>query len=137
MKVVFDTNVYISEALFNAVAEVVLKAGREQAFSIYISQFILAEIQTVLVSRFQTTRRFAKLTAERARKFARVVPTRERRYDEVVDPNDHPILETAVNAGADYLVSGDKHLLVISRYQGISILKIGDFHRSLREWGIR
>ena len=128
MKVVFDTNVYISEALFNALAEVVLKAGREHAFSVYISDFILGEIQHVLVNQFHTTRRFALLTVRRARRFARLVATRQRSYEEVIDKKDHPVLETAINKGADYLVTGDKHLLAVSPYQGIVILRVGDFH---------
>jgi uncharacterized protein len=123
LKVVFDTNVYVSEALFNALAEAVLKAGRNGAFSIYISNFILAEIHRVLVSRFRTTRRFASLTVRRALRFSRLVPTSQRKYQELADPHDHPVLETAVNSGADYLVTGDKHLLVLSSYHGINIVR--------------
>ena len=35
--------------------------------------------------------------------------------------------------GADYLVTGDKHLLVLSPYHGINIVPVGSFHRVLRE----
>jgi len=133
LKVVFDTNVYVSEALFNALAEAVLKAGRSGAFSIYISDFILAEIHRVLINRFHTTRRFASLAVRRAVRFSRLVPTSQRRYQEVADPQDHPVLKTAINSGADYLVTGDKHLLILSPYHGINIVRVGSFHRMLRD----
>jgi len=113
LKVVFDTNVYISEALFDALAEVIVGAGRAEMFSVYISDFIVREIRNVLLNHFHTTRRFASLTERRALRFARLVPTRQRRFKEVLDQKDHPVLETAINAGADYLVTGDRHLLAV------------------------
>ena len=135
MKVVFDTNVYISEALFDALAEVLVRAGRADMFSVYISDFILTEVRDVLLNHFHTRRRFASLTEQRARRFARIVPTHQRRFKEVVDKKDHPILETAINAGADFLVSGDRHLLVVSPYQGVRILRVRDFHNLLLQSG--
>ena len=132
MKVVFDTNVYISEALFDALAEIIARAGRNGIFAVYACDFIIAEIYTVLLTHFRTTRRFARLSAERARKSARLVPTRNKIYEGLIDEKDNPILETAINSGADYLVTGDKHLLILSPYQGIEILSPGDFHRKLR-----
>ncbi len=133
MKVVFDTNVYISEALFDALAEAIIKAGREGSFSVYICEFIITEIYTVLLNHFKTTRRFARLTADRARRSAHLVPTRNRIYEGLVDDKDNPILEAAINSGADFLVTGDKHLLILSPFQGIVVLGPGDFHRQLKD----
>lgn len=135
MKAVLDTNVYISEALFDRLAEAVVRAGRERAFSIYISDWILDEIYRVLVNRFHVTRRFALLTVERARRFSRPVLIRGRAFKGLVDSDDHPILETAVNCGADFLVTGDDHLLRLSPYQGIEVVRVGAFYRSLVEGG--
>ena len=38
------------------------------------------------------------------------------------DPSDNKYLECAVSAGAQYIVSGDKHLLGLRSYQGVEIL---------------
>ena len=38
------------------------------------------------------------------------------------DPEDNRILECAVEAGANYVISGDSHLLKLIRYQNIEIL---------------
>ena len=49
------------------------------------------------------------------------------------DPPDNRILECAVSAGSDYIVSGDKDLLRLGRYDAIRILTPSDF----LPWGAR
>jgi predicted nucleic acid-binding protein len=43
------------------------------------------------------------------------------------DPSDDKFLEAAVAGEASHIISGDKHLLKLSEYQGIQILKARDF----------
>jgi predicted nucleic acid-binding protein len=43
------------------------------------------------------------------------------------DPSDDKFLEAAVAGNASYIISGDKHLLKLSEFQGIQILKPKDF----------
>jgi predicted nucleic acid-binding protein len=43
------------------------------------------------------------------------------------DPSDDKFLEAAVAGRAPYIISGDKHLLRLSVFQGIQILKPRDF----------
>ena len=43
------------------------------------------------------------------------------------DPADDKILECAVTAGSDFIVSGDKDLLRVARYDSIRILNVADF----------
>jgi uncharacterized protein len=52
------------------------------------------------------------------------------------DPKDSPILQAALAAGADYLVTGDRHLLVLDPYEGLRILSLGDYERLLTERGL-
>ncbi|HEX8228447.1 MAG TPA: putative toxin-antitoxin system toxin component, PIN family, partial [Chloroflexia bacterium] len=49
------------------------------------------------------------------------------------DPDDNKFLECAVAGGADYIVSGDKHLLSLGEYEGIRILSPADFLRVLEQ----
>ena len=49
------------------------------------------------------------------------------------DPPDNRILECAVAAGSDYLVTGDKDLLRLGRYDSIRILTVSEFLRLLLE----
>jgi predicted nucleic acid-binding protein len=44
------------------------------------------------------------------------------------DPSDNRILECAVAAKSEFIVSGDgRHLLPLRSYKGISILKVSEF----------
>ena len=43
------------------------------------------------------------------------------------DPDDDMVLECGVVANANYIVTGDKHLLSLGDYQNILILKPTDF----------
>jgi predicted nucleic acid-binding protein len=43
------------------------------------------------------------------------------------DPDDNRIVECAVKAGSDYLVTGDKHLLRVGSYGLLSIVKVAEF----------
>lgn len=44
-----------------------------------------------------------------------------------LDPADNRILECAVDGKADYIISGDKHLLDLGNYKGIPIVKAKEF----------
>ena len=48
------------------------------------------------------------------------------------DQKDNKFLELAVSGGAKYILSGDKDLLVIGEYQGISILSPRSFYNRLK-----
>ena len=52
---------------------------------------------------------------------------------EVVERNatDNKFLECALAGEADFIVSGDRHLLSLQEYEGIRILKISQFVREL------
>ena len=48
----------------------------------------------------------------------------------VEDPDDNRVLECAVKSQADVIVSGDRHLLRLANYQGISIVTVRHFLKS-------
>ena len=62
-----------------------------------------------------------------------VVPAR--RIDVCRDPTDNMVLEAAVAGQADAIVSGDKDLLTLNPFQGISILSPAAFLRMLHSQG--
>ena len=43
------------------------------------------------------------------------------------DPDDNSILECAVTAGSEWVVTHDKHLLRIGEYEGIKIMRLNEF----------
>ncbi|MFC1849584.1 putative toxin-antitoxin system toxin component, PIN family [candidate division CSSED10-310 bacterium] len=51
----------------------------------------------------------------------------------IEDPDDNRILECAVEATADYIISGDEHLLKIRQIEHISIVNPSDFLTILKK----
>jgi putative PIN family toxin of toxin-antitoxin system len=51
------------------------------------------------------------------------------------DPDDNRILECAVAAGSDYIVSGDNDLLRLGSYDSIRILNVSDFLDAVQAQG--
>jgi putative PIN family toxin of toxin-antitoxin system len=47
------------------------------------------------------------------------------------DPNDDTILRTAYDSKADYIVSGDKHLLLLQEFKGIRIVTVNEMLKIL------
>jgi predicted nucleic acid-binding protein len=45
------------------------------------------------------------------------------------DPNDDHVVSCAIAAGAEAIITGDKHLLRMSSYEGIKMLRLGEFLR--------
>jgi putative PIN family toxin of toxin-antitoxin system len=133
MKVFFDTNVYVAEALLGDAAERMLEATRKASWRIFTSSYVLAETERV-VERLGLSRRFAFLTRRRAERRAILVePARSSRHRVPGDPDDSPILQASLAAGADYLVTNDTALLTLSGYEGLRILSMSDYYRLLQD----
>lgn len=137
MKIFFDTNVYIAEALLGAVAERLLAATQRSSWRIFISEYVLDELERVMIERLDATRRFAFLTRQRARRRAFLVDAKpESRHEVAADPHDSPVLRAALAARVDYLVTNDTHLLDISPYEGLRVISMTDYYHLLMEHGI-
>jgi putative PIN family toxin of toxin-antitoxin system len=57
------------------------------------------------------------------RRFAQLVPVRKLAQQVARDPDDDAVLACALAAQANLIVSGDRHLLAIARFQDIPIVK--------------
>lgn len=123
MRIVCDTNVLVSGILFGGHARRILQMASHGRISNVISGDILQELETVL------SRPEFKLTVDQVAgiltlfrdTFELVHPTIRVRVV-LVDPADDRILEAALAAGAEVIVSGDHHLRALSSWQGIRIL---------------
>ena len=135
MKVFFDTNVYIAEALLGAGAEQMVSVSRRLKWRIFTSSYVLDEVERVLVEKLQFTRRFAVLTRARVHRRAILVDVPASRHTVPGDPADSPVLAAALAAGADLLVTNDPHLLAINPYEGLRIISMSDYFQLLVDAG--
>jgi len=51
----------------------------------------------------------------------------------LMDDPDNRILECALKTKADYIVTGDKHLLSLKNFEGISLISLSDFDEMIKQ----
>ena len=126
--VTLDSNVYISALEFHGIGARLLLMARAGAIRIDTSAAILSETMGVLRDKFGWDGYRLRFGQEALRKLARVVePTTT--IEVADDPDDNRILECAVEAGSDFIVTEDKDLLRLGSYGGIPIMRPADFLR--------
>jgi len=136
MKVFFDTNLYVAEALLGEAAEQIVQATQDASWRIYTCREQLDELERVLTDELEFSRRLASLSRSRILRRAALVQPGASRHAVPDDPKDNPILQAAVSAGVDYLVTNDGHLLALAPYEGLRIVSMGDFYRHLQNEGL-
>ncbi|NIO41933.1 MAG: putative toxin-antitoxin system toxin component, PIN family [Burkholderiales bacterium] len=136
MKVFFDTNVYVAEALLGEAAEQIVQATEGASWRIYTCREQLEEVERVLTDALEFSRRLASLSRSRILRRAVLVELGASRHTVPDDPNDNLILQAAVSAGVDYLVTNDGHLLALTPYEGLQIVSMSDFYRHLQNEGL-
>ena len=130
MRVVLDTNIYISAILFGGNCEEIIRLAQQGAFEIVISRDIISEIEDVLKDKFKWSRRQISDTISFIKAIVTIVNP-QLTIDAVKnDPSDNKVIECAVASEAAYIVTGDrKHLLSIRKYKGIRIIDAAEFLR--------
>lgn len=128
-KVVLDTNVYLSALLRGGKPEIILRLSHNpfNLFELYTSLAILQELDRVLREKFLWSPRDSEQVIRRLSDWADVVRTTKSISAIPGDESDNRILECAVKAKADIIVSGDAHLLNLKEYKGIRLLKPAQF----------
>ena len=131
-RVVLDTNLVVSGALWLGKPGKVLDAALDGLFISVTSEPILAELNRVLSrDKFEPKFRERGLTA-------RDIVSRIRLSSELIDPlpiDDVPVrdpkdvmlVECAVAGKVDYLISGDKDLLEITGFPAVTIISPSKF----------
>ena len=137
IKVVLDTNIVVSSALAiegnpAKIFELILLEEIES----FTSKEILDEIKNVL-SRPKITKRTTEdlrdFIIENFEKFSEVIKPKIH-IDEIKDdPDDNKFLECAISANANYIISGDDHLLRLKEFKGIKIVNPSEFLETLEK----
>lgn len=127
MRVVFDTNIFISAFVIpGGNAEKAYLEAVRGSFELLTSVAILTEMANTLGSKFVWTDHKIQQLLRAISKTATVLKTQPHIHD-LEDEPDNRILECAVMANADWIVTGDKHLLILQEFRDISIVKLADF----------
>ena len=132
MRVVLGTNVIVSGLNFPGNERLVLELALRGRFELCLSPFIFEEVSEVLRRKYDWAEERSSQTLRALRDGATVVEPR--RLPEVIEGGhaDNRILECAVEASADYLVTGDRrHLLPLEEHRGARIVNAPRFLSAL------
>ena len=123
MKIVFDTNTLISAVIARGKPNDLLLRAIAKEFILITSAKLLKELEEV-VSRpkFKLSQYEVKKFIGAIRRTVEIVTVRAQFKVIKEDPDDDLILNTAVSGKANYIVSGDTHLLKLKNFRGTKIV---------------
>ncbi len=133
MKIVLDTNVWLSGIFWEGEASKILEKAEKKDVQIIISEDILSEIITVLnrESKFQKYILNLRLSMEDLLRtilsISTLIETKIKLDIIKADPKDNIILEAAINGKAEYIISYDNHLLNMIEFRNIKIISPKEF----------
>ena len=122
MRVVADTNVFLSALIFGGPPEEIISLARQGLVELLVSADILLELSSVLKTKFEwQDARIAD--AVRSIGYCSILIKPETVIKKIRDDADNRVLECALDGDADFIITGDYHLLDLKSFQGIRILK--------------
>jgi putative PIN family toxin of toxin-antitoxin system len=128
MRVVLDTNVFVSGLFFTGPPYQILDAWRRRVLRLALSPQVLEEYQRVshemaeAFPQIDLAAPLALLETYATRCKPRTLPA-----PVCADPDDDKFLACALGARTRILVSGDRHLLAVDGYRGIRVLRPRQF----------
>jgi putative PIN family toxin of toxin-antitoxin system len=135
VRAVLDTNVLISATFWAGKPKQLLNQVRRREITFLTSQTLLNELKEVLI-REDKPFRLSAAEAERVviaiRDLAEIVQP----HSQVTvcrDENDNRVLECAKDGRADWIITGDLHLLELKSFQEIKIVTVENFLRRGRK----
>ena len=127
MKVVFDSNIFISAfAIPGSQAEKAILKMIQSNHSLIISKEIIDEILSVLTRKFSMDREAVSRTAVYLADLSSIVRATQK-IKVLKDEPDNRILECAVAGGAEMIVTGDKAMLSLKQFEGIKIISLKEY----------
>jgi putative PIN family toxin of toxin-antitoxin system len=128
MKIVLDTNVFISGIFFGGPPSQILQSWRKSQIKIVLTEQILEEYQRVgeeLSAKYPSIN--IEPIIELFTIFGEFVEAKGIAETICEDPDDNKFIECAIASKSKLIVSGDKHLLKISGYKEVEVLKPRQF----------
>ena len=128
MRAVFDTNVLIAAFLTEGLCSGLLIRARKQAFDLVLCDDIIREFEGILIKKFKlTSTDISEISAIVSEAASEILHKLSPIPNICRDPNDDMIIACAIDATADYIVTGDEDLLILKHYKDIVIINPRNF----------
>jgi putative PIN family toxin of toxin-antitoxin system len=128
VRAVFDTNVLIAAFLTEGLCSGLLIRARKQAFNLVLCDDIIREFEGILIKKFKlTSTDISKISAIVSEAASEILHKLNPVPNICRDPNDNMMIACAIDATADYIVTGDEDLLILKKYKDVIILNPRNF----------
>ena len=128
MKAVFDTNVLMAAFLTEGICSGLLIRARKHAFNLVLCDDIIREFESILIKKFRfTSTDVSEISAIISEAASEILHKLDPIPNVCRDPNDDMIIACAIDAAADYIVTGDEDLLILKHYNDIVIINHRNF----------
>ena len=128
MKIFLDTNVLISAIVFGGKPRKILEAVFRGELKLFLSEYILDELKAVLQRpKFGFPPEVIRTILSELHTIGNIVTPSKRIFEIQEDPDDNRIIECAVEGSANYIVSGDTHLLNLKQYQNVRVVSPDEY----------
>ncbi len=128
IRIVIDTNIYISAILFDGKPESTIKLAATEKVALYTTYAIVAEVAGVLRNKFNWTNQQVEYADQFIRDISVLITPTCLINKIKTDEADNRILECALESNANFIVTGDrKHLLTLRKYKDIEIISAAEF----------
>lgn len=127
LRIVLDTNILVSAIIAKGKPRDLLSLAIQRRYLLIKSKETIEEFVEVLQRpKFKMTRNEVVKAKNALAKTGKTIKVTSKRRVVKEDPDDDIFINTASDGNADYIVSGDPHLLGLSKYKGIEIVTIKD-----------
>lgn len=128
MRVVFDTNIYIAAFVSDGICAKLVRRARRREFELFLCHIVIHEFSTKLKVKFHCTAKEIEQARTLMAEAASAVLTEGALSSPVCrDHDDDLILACVETASSEYLVTGDKDLLVLEQHGKCKVLSPRDF----------
>ena len=132
MKVTVDTNILISATFWSGSSDKIISKAEKKEIELIISNDIIEEYIEVLdykeiQNKIKDKKLEMKRTVGKIISMSKIVVPKEKLAIVKNDPDDNIILECAKAGNVDCVISNDKHLLKLKKFENIPILTPDEF----------
>ena len=133
LRVVLDTNVLVSALIGVGKSKELWEMAVERKFTFMISKEMLAEFLGVVErKKFREVRKSSiERFVSQLIRISTMIAIKSRYKVVQEDPDDDIVINTAYSGKAEYIVTGDLHLLKRGRFRSIKIINIDAFLKLL------
>jgi len=123
MKLVLDTNIFISAFYWGGNSQKIIDMVIEGIDELYISEEIINEISEVMARpKFKTERKTIDGYIKTIIKSGKIIKIEGKLKGICRDKDDDDKLECAIISNADFLITGDEDILILKNYENVKII---------------